>query len=113
MPVGSASDQLERIFAAGDLLHGEADLRGRILTPAPGTTLVERRRPGRNLERARLSADEGMRLLGRMPTRCVAVLDALDGTRTVGEALEAVGAPEAECLPALRELLARGLLVAA
>jgi methylase of polypeptide subunit release factors len=111
MPVGSASDQIERIFAAVDLLAGDVDLRTLALRPAPGTTLVERRRPGGEVERARLSIDEGMRLFGRMPVSCVAVLDALDGTHTVAEAIEAADATEGECLPALLDLLGRGLLI--
>lgn len=112
LPVGSASDQIERIFEAGDLFEGDVDLRSLVLRPAPGTTLVERRRPGGELERARLSVDEGMRLFGRMPTTCVPVIDALDGTRTLGEAIDLARAPAAECLRACRDLLGRGLLVA-
>ena len=112
LPTGSASDQLEQLFAGRDVLHGEGALLEMIITPAPRTTLVERRRPGGEPDRVRLSADEGMRLLGRMPAACVSVLDALDGERTVGAAIAAAGADPAECLPALRDLLGRGLLVA-
>jgi hypothetical protein len=112
-PVASASDHLERIFAGQDVLHSDGSMLDRVVTPAPGTTLVERRSPGGELERARLSADDGLRLLGRMPAACVAVIDALDGTRTLGEAIDGAGAHPDECLAACRDLLGRGLLVAA
>jgi SAM-dependent methyltransferase len=113
LPVGSASDHLERIFAGQDVLHGDGSLLDRVVTPAPGTTLVERRSPGGRLERARLSADVGLRVLGRLPAAGVAVLDGLDGTRTLGEAIDIAGAQPAECVDACRDLLGRGLLVAA
>ena len=77
---------------------------------------MERREPSGAFERARLAVEEGVHVGGRIPEACVPLLTALDGRRTLAAAAEAsgVGAETLaeECLPALRELLASGLLVA-
>ena len=120
---GDAGAHIERIFAGQDLLHSLDDERMLLtvaLALAPETLLVERRLPGGALERARVTVEQGIPLPGRVPVAAAPVLAALDGRRPLGEVVDtsarAAGvSPEAlsaECLPALRELVARGLLVA-
>ena len=115
-PRGAAGDHVERVFAAQDLLAGLADddLLGMRLGLAPGTALVERRRPDGTLERARISVERGLPLHGRISLPAAPLVRLLDGRRTPAEAAVAAGiAPDAlrtECLPALRELVARGLM---
>ena len=90
------------------------------LTLAPETLLVERRLPGGALERARVTVEQGIPLSGRIPVAVAPVLAALDGHRLLADVVESAAraggvSPEAlsaESLPALRELVARGLLVA-
>lgn len=111
-PRGEASSHIERVFAAQDYLQSlrdEDELLAATFALAPGTLLVERRHPGGALERARVTVEEGIPLSGRVPVSVAPVLAGLDGRRPLGEILE----PEAraEALPALRELVARGLLV--
>jgi methylase of polypeptide subunit release factors len=119
---GDAGAHLERIFAAQDLLHALGDERKLLtiaLVPALGTLLVERRLPGGELERARLTVEQGIPLPGRVPVSVAPVLAELDGRRPLADIVETAArvggvSPEglsAECLPALRELVARGLLV--
>ena len=113
-PRGEASAHIERVFAAQDYLHSlrdEGELLAATLAFAPGTLLIERRHPGGALERARVTVEEGIPLPGRVPVSVAPVLAGLDGRRPLGEILEP--AARAEALPALRELVARGLLVAA
>lgn len=119
-PAGAAGPHVERVFAGNDLLRSLKDDRTLLtlrLVAAPGTKLVERREPSGAFERARLAVEEGLPVAGRIPEACVPILAALDGTRTLGAAARAAGVPAktlaAECLPALRELLASGLLEAA
>jgi methylase of polypeptide subunit release factors len=111
-PRGAAGAHVERVFAARDHLDslgGDEGLLPAALTLAPGTLLVERRRPGGELERARVSVEEGVPLPGTVPVSLAPVVAALDGRRPLSTLL----APEArsEALPVLRELVARGLLV--
>jgi methylase of polypeptide subunit release factors len=121
-PTAAAGDHVERLFAGEDALaalEGEHDLLALTLAPAPGAMIVERRHPSGEPERARLSVEEGLPLSGRVPTACVAVISALDGQRPLREAIgiaarDASTSPEAltgACLAALRDLVARGLLV--
>jgi hypothetical protein len=120
---GDAGPHLERVFAAQDLLRGlreERELATFALTLAPDTLLVERRRAGGELERARVTVERGIPLPGRVPVAVAPVVAALDGRRPLGDVVEAAAragrvSPEAlsaECMPALRELVTRGLLVA-
>jgi hypothetical protein len=81
-----------------------------VLALAPGTLLIERRHPGGALERARVTVEEGIPLPGRVPLSVAPVLAARDGRRPLAEIVKP--ASRAEALPALRELVARGLLVA-
>jgi hypothetical protein len=119
-PVGAAGSQVERVFAGGDLLRSlknDRDLLDVRLAVAPKTKLVERREPSGAFERARLAVEEGLPVAGRIPEACVPVLAALDGQRTLAAAAARSGVPAKtladECMPALRELLAAGLLVEA
>jgi hypothetical protein len=111
------------LFAGQDVLAAlddGHDLTSLTLAPAPGAMVVERRHPSGESERARLSVEQGLPLTGRIPTACVPVIAALDGRRTLRDAIDiaarnASKSPEAraeDCLPALRDLVARGLLVA-
>ena len=115
-PRGDAAAHVERIFAAQDYLQSllqplgdESKLLTAALALAPGTLLVERRRPGGELERARLTVEQGIPLPGRFPLSVAPVLAALDGRRPLADIV--APAARAEALPALRELVARGLLV--
>ena len=119
-PVGAAGSHVERVFAGVDLLRSlkhDRELLSVRLAAAPNTKLVERREPSGAFERARLAVEEGVPVGGRIPEACVPLIAALDGRRTLAAAADASGVgPETladECLPALRELLASGLLVAA
>ena len=121
---GHAGPHLERLFAAQDLLHALGEEHQLLTIPlalAPDTLLVERRLPNGELDRARITVEQGLPLPGRVPVSVAPVLAALDGRRSVADVIEgaahAAGAsPEAmstESLPALRELVARGLLISA
>ncbi|HUQ22910.1 MAG TPA: methyltransferase [Gaiellaceae bacterium] len=112
-PRGDAGTHVERIFAAQDYLESlgnESELLDAALALAPRVLVVERRLAGGELERARLTVDEGIPLPGRVPRSVAPVLAALDGRRPLADLISP--ATRAEALPALRELLARGLLVA-
>ena len=111
-PRGAAGAHVERVFANGDYLRSlrdETELLTAVLALAPGTFLVERRRDGGELERARLTVDEGIPLPGRVPASAAPVVAALDGRRPLAELVDP--AERAQVLPSLRELVARGLLV--
>jgi methylase of polypeptide subunit release factors len=110
-PRGDAGAHVERVFAAQDELTslGDEGLLAAALVLAPGTLLVERRRAGGALERARITVEEGIPLRGAVPVSLAPVLAALDGRRPLAELLEP--SASAEALPGLRELVARGLLV--
>jgi len=111
-PRGAAGAHVERVFAAEDRLLSLRDDRGLLdqkLALAPGTLLVERRRPGGALERARITVEEGIPLPGHVPLSLAPVIAALDGRRPLSALLDA--APRREALPVVRRLLARGLLV--
>lgn len=111
-PRGDAGSHLERIFAAQDYLRSlgrEDELLTAALGLAPGTLLVERRQPDGLLERARVTVERGIPLRGRVPASVAPVLAALDGRRRLADIVGP--AARAEALPALRELVSRGLLV--
>ena len=67
-----------------------------------------------------MTVEKGIPLPGRVPVAVAPVLAALDGRRPLADVVDSAAraarvSPEAlsaECLPALRELVARGLLVA-
>jgi methylase of polypeptide subunit release factors len=112
-PRGEAGGHVERVFAAQDYLSSlddESELLAAPLALAPGALLVERRRSGGALERARVTVEEGIPLPGSVPVSLAPVLATLDGRRPLSDLL-APGA-QGEALPVLRELVARGLLVA-
>jgi hypothetical protein len=114
LPVGAAGAHVERLFANQDLLRslaGDSELLALRVAAAPKTMLVERREPSGALERARLVVEEGLPLPGRIPEALLRLVPALDGRRTLGEAL-VLAELGPECVPVVRELLARGLLVA-
>lgn len=111
-PRGAAGAHIERVFANQGYLQSlrdESELLTAVLALAPGTFLVERRRGDASLERARVTVDEGVPLPGRVPLPVAPVIAALDGHRPLAQIVDE--ATRAEALPALRELLARGLLV--
>ena len=119
---GDAGEHLERVFAAQDLLQSlrdDLELLTHGAFAAPGTMLVERRLPGGELERARVTVEAGLPLNGRVPVAVAPVLAALDGSRPLVDVVAAVAqsagvsaeALSAESVPALRELVARGLLI--
>jgi methylase of polypeptide subunit release factors len=122
---GPASEQILNVFEAGDFLAATGDERALLreaIAPAEGARLLQRAdfRDGRlEPERVRLALPAGIRLTTRLPVHALPVLLALDGSTPLAEvfahAAPAAGLSEealtAECLPALRELYARGLLV--
>lgn len=111
-PRGEAGAHVERVFSNQDYLRSlrnESELLMSALSLAPGTLLVERRQPGGALERARLTVDQGIPLPGRVPVSLAPVLAGLDGRRPLADLLPPPA--RAEALPALRELVARGLVV--
>ena len=104
--------------AAGD----ERALLSETIAPAEGARLLQRAdfRDGRlEPERVRLALSSGIRLTTRLPVHALPVLRALDGSTPLAAAFAhaesafgvSTAALTAECLPALRELYARGLLV--
>ena len=119
-PRGHGGAHVERAFAGMDLLQELGDDRKLLtlaLAPARGVARVERYIDG-ELERGRLTVEEGIPLSGRVPLSVAPVLAGLDGRRLLREVLEDVAAGRSaealagEAVPALRELVARGLLVA-
>jgi methylase of polypeptide subunit release factors len=121
-PAGAAGDHVERLFAGQDALAALANVHELLdltLVPAPGVMVVERRRPSGEPERARLSVEEGLPISGRISTACVQVIAALDGRRSLRDAIDlaarACGTSDEaltnECLPTLTDSLGRGLLV--
>jgi methylase of polypeptide subunit release factors len=122
---GPASEQILNVFEAGDFLAAAGDERALLreaIAPAAGARLLQRAdfRDGRlEPERVRLALSSGIRLTTRLPAHALPVLRALDGSTPLAavfaHAATASGvsaeALTAECLPALRELYARGLLV--
>ena len=105
-----------RIFTGNDALRGPAG-HGALLTLTPTlppeVRLVERWH-STVLERARLTAEGGLQLQGRVtPPAASALLRALDGTRTLAEAAAAMSVPAHEldaALPSLTDLVRRGYL---
>jgi ubiquinone/menaquinone biosynthesis C-methylase UbiE len=115
-----AGEQLARIFAGRDALErlgDERSLKGCVLSLAPGARLVQRWRPGRELERARLALEGGLGLGGAVAPPGVAdVFHVLDGRRTLQEAAEVAGIDPGEldhAIGSIRALIERGYLLAA
>ena len=122
---GPASEQILNVFEAGDFLAAAGDERALLsetIAPAEGARLLQRAdfRDGRlEPERVRLALSSGIRLTTRLPVHALPVLRALDGSTPLAAAFAhaesafgvSTAALTAECLPALRELYARGLLV--
>ena len=116
----NGGDHVARIFTGNDTLAALPDdqaLLGMAFELPPHVHLVERWSRGGTLERARLTADEGLRLQGRVqPPRAAALLLALDGERTLAEAAAGANVSPAEvgaALPSLRDLVRRGFVTAA
>ncbi len=118
---GNAGAHVERVFAAQDLLRSLArpgDLMEVVLVMAPGVRLVERRRSGGAVERARLTVGEGLRLPAPVPAAAIPVILNLDGRRSLGDAAAAAAASTGrpveqlvkEVLRPIRALVGRGLL---
>lgn len=113
-----AGDHIARLFAGHDALEGIADpceLLGRRMSLAVGVRLVERRGPGGEVERARLTDPAGVRLPAAVtPPAAGAVLVALDGRMTLAEAGAAARVAQdvlEAALPSLRGLIERGYVV--
>jgi hypothetical protein len=115
----SAGEQVARIFSGRDLLQqlgDERNLRGCVLSLAPGARLVQRWLPGRRLERARVTLPGGLELDGAIEPHALAdVMHALDGRRTLQEAATVAdidpGALD-DGVGSIRALIGRGYLVA-
>ena len=108
--------QVERMFAGNDALagrDGERELLRMTLQLPTEVRLVERSRGG-VVERARLTADGGLHLPGRLtPPEIAALVRRLDGRRTLGEAAVEAGLRPTEleaALPCLADLVRRGYL---
>ncbi|MEY2517132.1 MAG: hypothetical protein QOJ89_4490 [bacterium] len=124
---GDAGEQIERIFAAGDLLGGErgAGQLGALLSRA--WRLVDRHRldqsavhgGGAYTSEARMSLRPDSGIRATIDARVLAVLLACDGRRSLGELLDEADVPEgidrtafqSLCIGAFRELVTRGFLV--
>ena len=109
---------VERMFSGNDALAGpggERDLPEMILELPAEVRLVERSRAG-VVERARLTADGGLHLPGRIsPPEIAALVSRLDGRRTLSDAAAEAGLkpPDLEAaLPCLADLVRRGYLEA-
>jgi methylase of polypeptide subunit release factors len=125
---GDAGDQVERMFAAGDLLGGERGvgqlgaLLSRAWRPLDGHRLDQHAvyAGGAYTSEARMSTQPDSGIGATIDARVLAVVLACDGRRSLGELVdEAVvpdgidrGAFQSLCIGAVRELVARGLLVA-
>ena len=110
--------QVERMFSGNDALAGrggERELLKLTLELPMEVRLVERSRAG-VVDRARLTADGGLHLPGRIsPPGIAALVRRLDGRRTLGEAADEAGLPPTEldaALPCLADLVRRGYLEA-
>ena len=93
-PRGHGGAHVERVFAGKDLLQELGDDRKLLtlaLAPARGVARVERHIDG-ELERGRLTVEEGIPLSGRVPLSVAPVLAGLDGRRLLREVLEDVAA---------------------
>ena len=114
-----AGEQVARIFRGRDLLEqlgDERNIRGCVLSLAPGARLVQRWLPGRRLERARVTLPGGLALGGAIEPHVLAdLLQALDGRRTLEEAATVAdvdpGALD-DGAGSIRALIGRGYLVA-
>ncbi len=114
--------QLEQVFAIGDALaarpgaDGLAWLMSGVWRPLPGDLLDQvlvNRDGGFASVGGSLRRDPGMGLAARLDPRVVPAVLACDGRRTLAQVLGGVESPELRglCLGAIRELIARGLLV--
>jgi len=115
-----AGDHIARLFAGHDALERVADPREMLqvrMALAGGVRLVERRRPGGEVERARLTDPAGVRLPATItPPAAGAALVALDGRVTLAEAAAAAQvAPQAveAALTSIRDLVKRGYVLLA
>lgn len=117
-PVEGATAHVERLLAARDLSGPAPD---DVLVPVPHRLLQSLRHDGDSytVEGPTLVAEDSAGVDGAVPATAIQVLFALDGERTLGEAIrraaDATGAEEAalnaELAEPLRELYRRGLLV--
>ena len=110
--------QVERMFAGNDALaghDGERELLKMTLELPTEVRLVERSHAG-VVDRARLTADGGLHLPGRLtPPEIAALVRRLDGRRTLGEAAAEAGLRPSElegALGCLADLVRRGYLEA-
>ena len=115
---GDAGGHIARLFAGHDALEGVAEARELLdlrMSLAEGVRLVERRRPGGEVERARLTDPAGVRLPATIaPPAAGAALVALDGRMTLAEAAAAARvAPQVTeaALPSIRDLVKRGYVL--
>jgi methylase of polypeptide subunit release factors len=110
--------QLARMFEGHDALARLPNEPALLECPvafAPGVSMVERWRSGEQLDRARLSVEEGLSVRGRItPSSVAAAVRALDGRRTLRQAAAVAGVDPGDlsaALPCLRDLVRRGYLV--
>ena len=92
---GSASAQIQRVFAAHDATRTGADIRTLRLRPAPGHRLDQRMQfldGAWQLTSATFSTSEGIDLPISVDAVLVQAIAALDGTRTVDDAATAAAA---------------------
>ena len=123
----SCSGQIQRIFAAQDLLHRLGDERGLLdlafaLTPDHQMEQVLHSRGGRwEVQEARIRQTQGFHFIGNTDRMVATVLAGCDGSRTLRELVaeladelhldpEKIGAP---CAAIIRKLLETGFLTAA
>jgi methylase of polypeptide subunit release factors len=122
---GSCSEQIQRIFAAQDLLNGlgdERDLLGKVFTLTSDHQLehVLKAEQGRwTVQRAQLKQIKGFPFVGNVDRLVSTVLAGCDGKRTVGELVADLAAglrmePEKvapPCINLMRKLLKTGFLI--
>jgi hypothetical protein len=118
----AASDHILRVFAAGDFLEGDPDLR-RERFALPERSVLEQRAvhepDGWALAGITLTLDEGLGFMATLDGATAELLGDLDGRRTLGEVIADLaprqgGDPETlarEAIPVVRGLLGAGLLV--
>jgi methylase of polypeptide subunit release factors len=128
-PTGPGGDRLERMFAGGDFLaaHSGAAQLGKLLTTAwqvPDGQRLDQALVYQNGAYASGDAvirqEPGLNLSARVDWRAVPVVVGCDGRRPLGEVLRGTPVPEGVdqaafhtlCLTAVRDLVARGFLVA-
>jgi len=124
-PAAPAGDHVLQVFAGQTYLAGlkrEQELLEAILRPAPGLRIDETRAFDRDrfsVAAAQVRAAEAVAVQPRLRPRTLDVLPRLDGRRRLGEVLSEIAeetgasleATAADALPALRDLVALGLVV--